>query len=131
MNATLTIVRPIPKTGEVLPVVGLGSYKSFDVSSRAPELVGPRSILGAFAQAGGKLIDSSPMYGNAETVIGDSIESLHLGGKFFVATKIWTSGREAGVRQMESSLRKLRTSPIDLMQVHNLLDVDTHLDTLE
>jgi aryl-alcohol dehydrogenase-like predicted oxidoreductase len=87
-------------------------------------------VLRAFAEAGGRVIDSSPMYGTSEQVAGDVTAELNLGGKLFVATKVWTRGRAEGVAQMEESTRRLRASKIDLMQVHNLLDVETHLATL-
>lgn len=122
------LTRSIPKTQEQLPVIGLGSYQTFDVGSSDAS---PRTVIEAFAQTGGKLIDSSPMYGQSESVIGDALQSLSSSHGFFIATKVWTSGREAGIRQMEDSLRKLRTPKLDLMQVHNLLDVETHLATLD
>jgi aryl-alcohol dehydrogenase-like predicted oxidoreductase len=120
------LTRLIPKTREPLPVIGLGSYRTFDIR----DTTGPREIIDAFAQAGGTLVDSSPMYGRSENVIGDCASALGLSGKLFLATKVWTSGGEAGVRQMEDSMRKLRSGKVDLMQVHNLLDVDAHLETL-
>lgn len=122
--------RPIPSSGERLPVIGMGTWQTFDVGSSADARVARREVLRAFVDLGGKLIDSSPMYGTAETVAGDLAAELDLRAKLFVATKVWTSGRERGIEQMEDSLRKLRADPIDLMQVHNLLDVDTHLATL-
>jgi len=128
------LMNPIPATGEMLPAVGLGSYQTFDVGERQTERAGPRAVLEAFAASGGRLVDSSPMYGNAETVIGDSLADAQAGaqidGAMFIATKVWTRGRDAGLRQMTESMRKLRRERVDLMQVHNLLDVDTHLQTL-
>lgn len=87
-------------------------------------------MLAAFAELGGRVIDSSPMYGRSEEVTGDLSAELGLDGSLFIATKVWTSGREAGIRQMETSMQKLRADPVDLMQVHNLVDADTHLATL-
>lgn len=122
--------RPIPASGESMPVIGLGTWQTFDVGSSAEARAPRREVLREFVKLGGKLIDSSPMYGSAETVAGDLAAELGLRSKLFVATKVWTSGREQGIEQMEDSLRKLRADPIDLMQVHNLLDVETHLATL-
>jgi diketogulonate reductase-like aldo/keto reductase len=125
------IARQIPSSGEAVPVVGLGTWQTFDVGTGAAERAALQKVLGAFAAAGGSpMVDTSPMYGNAETVLGDLMAAQDLRSKLFVATKVWTSGREAGIRQMEASLRKLRVERVDLMQVHNLVDVEAHLDTL-
>jgi len=122
--------RPIPSTGELLPAIGLGTWQTFDVGP-APEDRRPLAeVLRAFAEGGGRVVDSSPMYGRAEQVVGDLAAELGLAGRLFLATKVWTSGRDAGVRQMQASLRKLGVDHVDLMQVHNLLDADVHLDTL-
>jgi diketogulonate reductase-like aldo/keto reductase len=122
------LTRPIPSTGEALPVIGLGTWRTFDVppSARA----GLEGVLGAFVELGGSVVDSSPMYGRSEEVVGDLAAKLGVQSKLFLATKVWTSGKTAGIRQMEDSMRKLRATRIDLMQVHNLVDVGTHLDTL-
>ena len=122
------IHRSIPRTGESLPVVGLGTWQTFDVSRPAYDARG--KVLRRFVELGGRLVDSSPMYGEAETVVGDLASELHLQQQLFVATKVWTSGQRAGIQQMQDSLRKLRVARIDLMQVHNLLDVEAHLETL-
>jgi diketogulonate reductase-like aldo/keto reductase len=124
------LTKRIPSTGEAIPVIGLGTWQTFDVGSNAAERQPLEEVLGAFSAAGGKLIDSSPMYGNSEQVVGELCAKLGLRQKLFIATKVWTQGKDAGVQQMEESLRKLRADPIDLMQVHNLLDVETHLNTL-
>jgi diketogulonate reductase-like aldo/keto reductase len=108
-----------------LPKIGLGTWQTFDVSDPKPLA----AVLSTFVQLGGQVIDSSPMYGRSETVVGDLATSLGIRNKLFMATKVWTSGRDAGIRQMEDSERKLR-GKVDLMQVHNLLDADTHLETL-
>jgi diketogulonate reductase-like aldo/keto reductase len=113
-----------PATANLYPI-GLGTWQTFDVSDPKPL----RDVLSTFVQLGGTVIDSSPMYGRSEAVAGDLATSLGIRNKLFVATKVWTSGREAGIRQMEDSERKLR-GKVDLMQVHNLLDADTHLATL-
>jgi diketogulonate reductase-like aldo/keto reductase len=123
--------RPIPASGEMLPVVGLGTYQSFDVGGGASERDPLKEVLRLFVQQGGKLVDSSPMYGPSESVVGDLAAELGITGQLFMATKVWTSGREAGIRQMEESLRRMKVSRMDLMQIHNLLDWKTHLGTLQ
>jgi aryl-alcohol dehydrogenase-like predicted oxidoreductase len=126
-----SIVRkPIPKTGEALPVIGLGTWQTFDVGTSKAARAPLQEVLKEFVRAGGSVIDSSPMYGNSETVAGDIAQQLDLHKHLFVATKVWTSGRAAGVNQMEESLRRLRAPRMDLMQVHNLVDYRVHLDTL-
>jgi diketogulonate reductase-like aldo/keto reductase len=129
-NLPAMITRKIPSTGEVLPIIGLGTWQTFDVGASLTERLPLVEVLGAFAGLGGKLVDSSPMYGRSEEVAGDLIDSLKLRKKLFIATKVWTSGKKEGLAQMEASLGKLKADPIDLMQVHNLVDVDTHLATL-
>ncbi len=120
--------RIIPSSDEALPAIVLGTWQTFDV---APGERGPlREVLEAFSALGGTVIDSSPMYGKSESVAGDLIEELGLRKSLFVATKVWISGKDAGVKQMEESMAKLKSPVIDLMQVHNLLDVKAHLDTL-
>ena len=125
------VTRPIPSSGERLPVVGLGTWQTFDVGGDAQAHAPLREVLALFAAGGGKVIDSSPMYGSSESVVGDLVAELGLRAKLFLATKVWTSGREEGIRQMEQSLRRLRAERLDLMQVHNLVDVATHTRTLE
>ncbi len=122
--------RAIPQTGERLPAVGLGTWQVFDVAGDARELGQARETLRELVAGGGRVIDSSPMYGSSETVTGQLAAELGVQGKLFVATKVWTSGKQAGIRQMEDSMRKLRVERLDLMQVHNLVDVQTHLATL-
>ncbi|HWD22925.1 MAG TPA: aldo/keto reductase [Burkholderiales bacterium] len=124
-------VKKIPATGEPMPVVGLGTWQSFDVSADAAARGPLREVLQGLVRAGGRMVDSSPMYGAAESVVGDLVAGLGIRDKLFIATKVWTSGRAEGVRQMEISFRRLRTDRIDLMQVHNLLDVETHTGTLQ
>ncbi|MGB5079335.1 MAG: aldo/keto reductase [Burkholderiales bacterium] len=124
------LARPIPKTGETIPAVGLGTWQVFDVAGSAQALSQARDALKVFFERGGRVVDSSPMYGSSESVAGQLAAELGLTAKLFVATKVWTSGREAGIRQMEDSMRKLRVERLDLMQVHNLLDVRAHLETL-
>lgn len=124
------LARPIPSTGERIPVIGLGTWQTFDVGTSAAERAPLREVLAAFVEGGGRVLDSSPMYGNSEDVAGDLATALGIGDRLFVATKVWTTGREAGIRQMEESMRKLRVDRLDLMQVHNLMDMTTHLETL-
>ncbi len=126
-----TIVkRPVPRSGEMLPVIGVGTWQTFDVGQRAPERAELKNLLRVLVAGGGSVIDSSPMYGAAERVVGDLSAELGVREKLFFATKVWTSGREDGIRQMEDSLRLMRAKTMDLMQVHNLLDLATHLKTL-
>ncbi|HST00717.1 MAG TPA: aldo/keto reductase [Usitatibacter sp.] len=122
-------LREIPSTHETLPVIGIGTWQTFDVGTGA-EREPLEEVLRMFAQMGGRLIDSSPMYGRSEEVAGDLVAKTGAPSKPFIATKVWTSGKEEGIRQMRDSMRKLRVKACDLMQVHNLLDVDTHLETL-
>lgn len=125
------ITRPIPSSGELMPVIGLGTWQTFDVGEDARARAPLREVLSAFAAGGAKLIDSSPMYGSSESVVGDLVSELGLRARLFLATKVWTSGREEGIRQMEQSFRRLRVARLDLMQIHNLLDAATHTRTLE
>jgi diketogulonate reductase-like aldo/keto reductase len=111
-------------------VIGLGTWQTFDVGSERGTRAPLEEVLSTFVAMGGKLVDSSPMYGRSEEVVGDITSRLGLRSKLFLATKVWTSGRGAGMTQMEGSMRKLRAAPIDLMQVHNLVDVNTQLQTL-
>ena len=120
----------IPRTGEPLPVIGLGTWQTFDVGRAAATREPLRDVLREFVALGGKVVDSSPMYGESERVVGDLTAGLGLRDKLFLATKVWTSGRNAGVKQMQESLKLLRAERLDLMQVHNLVDWRTHLATL-
>ena len=122
--------RTIPKTGERIAAVGLGTWQVFDVAGNAAETAQARETLKTFVGLGGRVVDSSPMYGSSESVTGQLAAELGVKAKLFVATKVWTSGRQAGIRQMEDSMRKLRVERLDLIQVHNLVDASTHLATL-
>src|SRR6201997_2889588 len=122
--------RTIPSTGEPLPVVGCGTWRTFDVGDDPNGQARLAEVLKVLFAAGGSAIDSSPMYGSSEAVAGTLLTRLDAHNKAFVATKVWTEGREAGIAQMEESLRRLQQSRIDLMQVHNLLDWRTQLATL-
>ena len=130
-EAPAMAVRPIPASGEMLPVVGLGTYQSFDVGAGAAERDPLKNVLRLLVQQGGKLVDSSPMYGPSESVVGDLATELGITTQLFMATKVWTSGREAGIRQMEESLKRMKVPRMDLMQIHNLMDWKTHLGTLK
>jgi diketogulonate reductase-like aldo/keto reductase len=125
------IKRAIPSSGEPLTAIGLGTYQAFDAGSGQGERAPLEEVLKVLADNGGSVVDSSPMYGRAETVVGDLAAALNLRKSLFLATKVWTSGREAGVRQMEESFRLMKTQVMDLMQIHNLVDWKTHTATLE
>lgn len=129
-NTNILIRRKIHKGTDTLPVVGIGTYQTFDVGANAPERAELKQVLLDFAAAGGTVVDSSPMYGEAERTVGDLTGELNNRDQLFFATKVWTSGQQAGVRQMEQSLKLMRTRHMDLMQIHNLLDLDTHTRTL-
>jgi diketogulonate reductase-like aldo/keto reductase len=124
------MTRKIPSTGEELPAIGLGTWQVFDAGNDQAARAPLREVIAQFHKAGGKLIDSSPMYGSAESVAGDLVAELGLRDKLFIATKVWTRGREDGIREMETSFRRMKVKQMDLMQVHNLLDVDLHTRTL-
>lgn len=123
--------RTIPRTGERLPVIGLGSWRTFDVGTSRAERAPLLEVTRRFFAAGGRVIDSSPMYGRAEQVIGDILTELGpVDPPPFLATKVWTRGKKQGIAEMERSMRRLRTARVDLMQVHNLLDWEIHLPVL-
>ncbi|MCP3904237.1 MAG: aldo/keto reductase [Planctomycetes bacterium] len=123
--------RRIPSSGELVPMIGLGTSRTFDVDPAGAEMPARVAVMRAFLDAAGSLIDSSPMYRRAEAVTGALLERVARFDVFF-ATKVWTDeGREVGIAQMESSIDKMKASPVmDLMQVHNLVDWRTHLPTL-
>jgi len=124
------VTRPIPRGGEALPVIGLGTWRVFDVGNDAAARARLREVLTVFSAAGAKLIDSSPMYGTSEAVVGDLTAALRLRAQLFLATKVWTQGRTDGIEQMEQSMRRMRATTLDLIQVHNLVDVAAHSKTL-
>ena len=128
--ASSILTRPVPSSGEAIPVVGLGTWRTFDVGPAPAERAPLKTVLQRFVELGGRVIDSSPMYGTAESVAGDLAAELAVTDKLFFATKVWTSGREAGVAQIEQSFRRFRTKRLDLLQIHNLLDWKTQLRTL-
>lgn len=129
-NTVRMRTRVIPRTGERVPEVGLGTWQTFDVGAAKDERAPLAAVLERFFEVGGRVIDSSPMYGRAESVAGDLCNAL--GVDAFFATKVWTSGREEGKAQIAQSMRRLRLGerPLDLLQVHNLLDLETHLPHL-
>jgi diketogulonate reductase-like aldo/keto reductase len=124
------ITKPIPNTGERLPAIGLGTWQTFDVGSDRSAREPLKNVMREFVRLGGKVVDSSPMYGRSESVTGDLAAELAVQKNLFLATKVWTSGRDAGIRQMEESFVRLRAKRMDLMQVHNLVDYRAHLATL-
>jgi diketogulonate reductase-like aldo/keto reductase len=135
------LTRTIPSSGEKLPVIGLGTWRAFDVDLSADIRRQLEDVLSMFVKLGGHVIDSSPMYGRAEEVIGELTSALGIrdkfatanpsGGGLFLATKVWTEGKQRGIQSMERSMSLLRTNRIDLIQVHNLVDVNTQLATLQ
>jgi len=126
---TPLIRRRIPASGEELPIIGLGTSGPFEVGVADAQRAPLREVLGAFFAAGGRLIDTSPMYSTAEGVLGDLL-TAQMHESAFLATKVWTSGEAAGTTQMTRSAQLLKTQRLDLIQVHNLLDLDTQLKTL-
>lgn len=122
--------RKVPGSGEEVPVIGMGSADTFDVADDAARRAPLREVLRGFAAAGGRVIDTSPMYGSAETVLGDLIGELEPRPPAWLATKVWTRGRQAGAKQIEQSFARLRTRRLDLLQIHNLLDWREHVPTL-
>ena len=129
-ESSTILTRTIPSSGETLPVIGLGTWRAFDVDLTSDIRRHLEEVLSLFVKLSGRVIDSSPMYGRAEVVIGELTAALGIREKLFLATKVWTRGKENGVKSTERSMALLRTNRIDLMQVHNLLDVHTHLATL-
>jgi diketogulonate reductase-like aldo/keto reductase len=124
------IERIIPSTGETIPVVGLGTWQRFDVGPTEHERQPLREALQTMAGRGARIIDSSPMYGRSEKVVGHLTNELNLADKFFYATKVWTEGEREGVAQMDASMHKMQRTKMDLIQIHNLVHWQTHLKTL-
>ncbi len=124
------LTRPIPASGEELPVIGLGTYIVFDVESTPANIDARQAIVKSMIEKGASLIDSSPMYNRAENVVGDIIKTSRNRDKLFLATKVWTNGKAAGERQMRASSERMNAGVMDLMQVHNLRDTDEHLATI-
>jgi diketogulonate reductase-like aldo/keto reductase len=130
-SADAVVTRAIPRSGEQLPVIGLGTWLTFDIGRGAFDLTRRRRVLQTFYAGGGRLIDSSPMYGRAEAVVGELLPQLAEARQTFSATKVWITGREAGARQMLDSLRLWGVTRFDLMQIHNMVDWEVHLATLK
>ena len=122
--------RVIPSSGEKLPVIGVGTWQTFDVGADAAARKQLTQVLATLFDAGGSVIDSSPMYGTSEDVAGSLVADMGARSKAFLATKVWTRGREAGIHEINRSMRLLRAEKLDLLQVHNLLDWRIHLATL-
>lgn len=125
------IQRPIPSSGELLPVMGMGTSRTFDTDDNEASLNTLREVLSAFFQGSGTVIDSSPMYGNAESRVGDVLRTIPDQPKIFAATKVWTTGRQQGIAQMEESARRMNVKQFDLIAIHNLQDWQTHIETLK
>jgi aryl-alcohol dehydrogenase-like predicted oxidoreductase len=129
-RAAEPVERAIPRTGEKLVTLGLGTWQVLDVPPRGGDYDAALAAVRSFLDAGGRVIDSSPMYGRAEERVGDILAAIRPAAPPFLATKIWTVGREAGRAQLAASRRLMRAKTLDLVQVHNLQDLDTHLATL-
>jgi diketogulonate reductase-like aldo/keto reductase len=129
-DAPDVIQRRIPSTGEQIPVIGMGTWMTFDVRDES-ERIRRAPVLQAFLDRGGRLLDSSPMYGDSEATIGVCLKKVTQPERVFAATKVWTPGRWLGIKQMEASQRLWGVPKFDLMQIHNLLDWETHIETLK
>ena len=125
------IKRPIPSSGETIPVIGMGTSRTFDAPDDPDSLALLTEVMTAFFNHGGTVIDSSPMYGNAETRVGDVMRSLDPRPAMFAATKVWTTGKDEGIAQMEESAERMAVDVFDLIAVHNLQDWQTHMATLK
>ncbi|MEW7280321.1 aldo/keto reductase [Aquimarina sp. 2201CG1-2-11] len=123
--------RKIPSTGQPLSVIGLGTWQSFDIGNNSNDRERLSNVLLTMKKHGGQMIDSSPMYGNSEKVVGDLTTKLEIQKDFFYATKVWTTGKQSGIAQMKSSLKTMNRKKMDLMQIHNIVDWKTHVKTLK
>ena len=130
-TGTMLNQRPIPSSGELLPVMGMGTSRTFDTPADAQSVAKLAEVMQIFFDGQGSVVDSSPMYGNAESRIGDVLRNLPRPPKLFAATKVWTTGREQGITQMEESARRMNVANFDLIAIHNLKDWKTHLSTLK
>ncbi len=124
------LMRVIPKSGEEIPAVGIGTWQGFDIGRGRAERESRAQVLRNLFTAGGSVIDSSPMYGRAEEVTGDLLDGIEPDIRPFLATKVYTNGEAAGISQIEESFRLMRTGVMDLFQIHNMVDWRTHLKTL-
>lgn len=123
--------RTIPISGEELPVVGVGTWLTFNVGHSEEDRHPLKEVLMQLVEQSGSVIDSSPMYGRSEEVVGELSTELGINKKLFMATKVWTAGREAGIRQMNTSFELMQREQMDLMQIHNIIDWETHFKTLQ
>ena len=124
------IKKIIPASGEQLSVIGLGTSRTFDVGSNLDSISSLVGVIQTFFEMGGQLIDSSPMYGSAESVTGSLLKQVSNKHGLFSATKVWTYGKSDGIEQMERSMQRIGVDQIDLMQIHNLRDWQIHIETL-
>jgi diketogulonate reductase-like aldo/keto reductase len=124
------LTRTIPSTGESLPVIGVGTWERFDVDLKSPKRSQLTEVLETLFAGGGRVIDTSPMYGKAEGIVGSLLKDMPADPKPFIATKVWTRGKREGIAEMERSMALLGSQKLDLMQVHNLLDWRVHIETL-
>ena len=132
LGKDLPVIRkPIPSSGETIPVIGMGTSRTFDAGADAETVARLGDVLSAFFSGGGSVIDSSPMYGQAESRVGDVLRGMATRPPVFAATKVWTEGKEAGITQMQESAKRMAVDRFDLMAVHNLKDWQTHLATLK
>ncbi|MCQ4314329.1 aldo/keto reductase [Pseudomonas stutzeri] len=122
--------RTIPASGEMLPVIGLGTSRTHDISLDDVEMEALLDVLRVFVEGGAKVIDTAPSYGNADRVVGELVQRLDVRDQVFLATKVSSTGRERGMAQIEASFKALQTDTIDLIQVHNLQDTSTQLGLL-
>jgi len=130
-GAGAIIHRPIPSSGELLPVIGMGTSRTFDAGADVATVARLAEVMEAFFAGGGTVIDSSPMYGEAESRVGDVLRGMAKRPALFAATKVWTEGREEGIAQMQTSAQRMNVDRFDLIAVHNLVDWKTQLATLK
>ena len=131
-SGTLPLIqRPIPSSGETLPVIGMGTSITFDTPDDTENIANLKEVMSAFFAGGGTIVDTSPMYGQAESRVGDVLRQLPEQKQLFAATKVWTTGKEGGIAQMQNSAKRMNVEKFDLIAVHNLQDWKTHLETLE
>ena len=125
------LMKAIPSSGEKIPVIGMGSSRTFEIGDDQEQRARLTQVLQAFFDQGGTVIDTSPMYGSSEQVLGELLADVQNKQSLFMATKVWTEGRQEGIAQMQQSMDLLHTPVIDLMQIHNLLDWKVHWETLQ
>ncbi len=123
--------RKIPKYEETIPIIGLGTYRTFDIRMESQLMKTLETVVKTFINSGGSVIDTSPMYGNSESVIGSLTEKLQAENSLFHATKVWTNGKHQGINQIVTSFKLMRVKSVDLVQIHNLVDWQTHTNTLQ